>query len=155
MGKVIQGKLIGKGRKFAIVVSRFNEFITGKLLDGAKDTLERHGVEEENITIVWVPGSFEIPVVLKKVAASRKYDALICLGAIIKGDTPHNEYIAAEASKGISQIALETGIPVAFGILTTDDLQQAIERAGTKSGNKGKQAAESALEMSNLMEQLK
>ena len=155
MGKTFGGKMVGKGKKFAIVVSRFNEFITHKLLDGANDILTRHSVESEDIDVVWVPGSFEIPVVVKKLASTKKYNAIICLGAIIQGDTPHYEYIASEAAKGISQISLETGIPVSFGILTTNNLEQAIERAGTKSGNKGKQAAESAIEMANLLEQIK
>jgi 6,7-dimethyl-8-ribityllumazine synthase len=155
MVKIYSGKMSGKGKKFGIVVSRFNEFITQKLLDGAIDTLLRHDVENDNIDVIWVPGAFEIPTITKKLILTKKYDALICLGAIIQGDTPHYEYIAAEVTKGIAQVSLETNVPVAFGILTTDNLEQAIERAGTKSGNKGKQAAEAVLEMVNLISQIK
>lgn len=154
MAKTFEGSLIGKGKKFAIAVSRFNEFISKRLLEGAVDALIRHGVEEENIAVVWVPGSFEIPPVAQKLAASKKYNAVICLGAIIRGDTPHFEYIASEAAKGIAKAGMKTGIPVIFGIITADTLEQAIERAGTKSGNKGAVAAASAIEMANLFEKI-
>ncbi|OGS21765.1 MAG: 6,7-dimethyl-8-ribityllumazine synthase [Elusimicrobia bacterium RIFOXYA2_FULL_39_19] len=154
MGKVFSGKMLAEGKKFGIVVSRFNEFITGKLLEGAKNSLIRHNADEKDIDVAWVPGSFEMPVVVKKLAASKKYDAIICLGAIIKGETSHNEYVANEVTKGIAQVSLETGIPIAFGILTTENLEQAIERAGTKAGNKGSQAAEAAIEMTNLITQI-
>ncbi len=151
MAKSHKGVLLGEGLRFGIAVSRFNEFITGRLLEGAKDALMRHGVKEEDVEIAWTPGSFEIPLVAKKMAQSKKYDAVICLGAIIRGGTPHFEYIAAEVSKGIAQINLETGIPVIFGIITADNLEQAIERAGTKEGNRGFEAAVSAIEMANLL----
>jgi 6,7-dimethyl-8-ribityllumazine synthase len=154
MAKTFEGNLIGKGKKFAIAVSRFNEFISKRLLEGAIDALIRHGVEEENIAVVWVPGSFEIPPVAQKLAASKKYNGVICLGAIIRGDTPHFEYIASEAAKGIAKAGMKTGIPVIFGIITADTLEQAIERAGTKSGNKGAVAAASAIEMANLFEKI-
>ncbi len=149
MGKEIQGQLEGKGRKFAIVVSRFNELFSGKLLDGAKDCLERHGVNSGGVDIYWVPGSFEIAPVAKRVAAM-KYDAVICLGAVIRGDTPHFNYIAAEVSKGIAQVSLQSEIPVVFGVITCDTLEQAIERSGAKAGNKGYSAAEAALEMADV-----
>jgi len=152
MGKTYIGKLLAAGKKFAIIVARFNEFITAKLLDGALDSLHRHSAEDEKIEVFWTPGSFEIPLLAKKLAQSKKFDGIICLGAIIAGDTPHYEFIAAEVTKGIAQIVLETGIPISFGILTTDNLEQAIERAGTKAGNKGAQAAESVMEMINLLE---
>ena len=154
MAKTFEGNFIGKGKKFAIAVSRFNEFISKRLLEGAVDALIRHGVEEENIVVVWVPGSFEMPPVAQKLAASKKYNAVICLGAIIRGDTPHFEYIASEAAKGIAKAGMKTGIPVIFGIITADTLEQAIERAGTKSGNKGAVAAASAIEMANLFEKI-
>lgn len=154
MVKTFSGKMLAEGKKFGIVVSRFNEFITGKLLEGAKNSLIRHNADEKDIDVAWVPGSFEMPVVVKKLAASKKYDAIICLGAIIKGETSHNEYVANEVTKGIAQVSLETGIPIAFGILTTENLEQAIERAGTKAGNKGSQAAEAAIEMTNLITQI-
>lgn len=154
MGKIYQGNLTGARKRFAIIVSRFNELITKKLLEGALDRLVRHGVKEEAIDVVWVPGSFEIPLAAKKMAQSKKYDALICLGAIIKGDTPHFEYIASAAAKGIAQAALDSGVPIEFGIITAETLEQVIERAGIKRGNKGAQAAESAIEMANLFEQL-
>lgn len=150
MPKTIEGHLTGEGYRFGIVVSRFNDFITGKLLEGALDALYRHGVREEDIVVVRVPGSFEIPMAAKKLAERKKYDAVICLGAVIRGATPHHEYIAAEVTKGIANTALETGLPISFGVLTTDSLEQAIERAGTKLGNKGFEAAVSALEMVNL-----
>jgi len=154
MVKTFSGKMLAEGKKFGIVVSRFNEFITGKLLEGAIDSLVRHSADEKNIDVVWTPGSFEMPVVTKKMAGSKKYDAIICLGAIIQGDTPHHEYIANEVTKGIAQVSLDSGVPVIFGILTCDNLEQAIERAGTKAGNKGSQAAEAAIEMANLIGQI-
>jgi 6,7-dimethyl-8-ribityllumazine synthase len=142
------------GKKIGIVVSRFNEFITSKLIDGAVDTLLRHGVQEEHIEIVWVPGAFEIPAVTRKLAKRKKQDALICLGCVIRGDTPHFDYIAAEVSKGIASVGLESDIPVVFGVLTTDNIEQAIERAGTKAGNKGADAATAAIELINLYQQI-
>jgi len=150
LAKRYVGKLVGEGLKFGIVVSRFNEFITGKLLDGAQDTLARHGVKEADVDVAWTPGSFEIPLIAKKMAESGKYDAIICLGAVIRGGTPHFDYIAAEVSKGIANVSLGTGIPVILGVITADTLEQAIERAGTKSGNYGSQAALHAIEMANL-----
>ncbi|MGC8872097.1 MAG: 6,7-dimethyl-8-ribityllumazine synthase [Caldimicrobium sp.] len=152
--KILEGYFDGRDLNFAIVVSRFNVFITQKLLEGALDVLKRHYVQEERIYITWVPGAFEIPLVAKKLAESKKFDAIICLGAIIRGATPHFEYVAAEASKGIAQVMLETGVPVIFGILTTDTIEQAIERAGTKAGNKGAEAAFTALEMANLLKKI-
>ncbi|MFH1239207.1 MAG: 6,7-dimethyl-8-ribityllumazine synthase [bacterium] len=154
MPKMLAGKLNAKGYKFAIVVSRFNEFISKKLLDGAMDALIRHQADEDKINVVWVPGSFEIPLAARKMAQSKKYDAVICLGAIIRGDTPHFDYIASEVTKGIAQTGLATGIPTIFGVITTDNLEQAIERAGTKAGNKGAEAANSAIEMVNLFAQM-
>ena len=148
---IIEGLLTVTDEKFCIVVSRFNEFISAKLLSGALDELKRHGVKDSNIDVVWCPGAFEIPLVSKKCALSKKYNAIITLGAVIRGQTPHFDYVSAEISKGISQVALETGIPVLFGVLTTDNLEQAIERAGTKAGNKGADAAKSAIEMVNLL----
>ncbi|MBW2553882.1 MAG: 6,7-dimethyl-8-ribityllumazine synthase [Deltaproteobacteria bacterium] len=147
----MQIKKPAKGVKFGIVVSRFNDFINKRLLDGALDALSRHGAEDENISIVKVPGSFEIPLMAQKLADSGKYDAIICLGAVIRGATPHFEYISAEVTKGIAKVTLDSGIPVSFGILTTDNIEQAIERAGTKSGNKGWDAALSAIEMVNVL----
>lgn len=144
------GKLLGEGLKFGVVVSRFNDFITDKLLEGAQDSLSRHGVNEEDIDIAWAPGSFEIPLVAKKMAESGRYDAVICLGAVIRGGTPHFDYIASEVSKGIAKVGLDTGLPVILGVITADTLEQAIERAGTKSGNYGSQAAVHAIEMANL-----
>lgn len=154
MVKTFEGKMVATGLKFGIAVSRFNEFITAKLLDGAIDSLVRHGAEEKDIEVAWTPGSFEIPLVVKELVGTKKYDAVIALGAVIQGDTPHNRYIAAEVAKGIATVSLESGVPVSFGILTTDNLEQAIERAGTKAGNKGTQAAESAIEMANLLKTL-
>lgn len=151
MVKTIEGKLVVKKEKFAIIVSRFNEFISSKLLSGAIDELTRHGVSEDNITVIWSPGAFEIPVVAKKLAKSGTYDAIIALGAIIRGSTPHFEYVSAELSKGIASVSLDTGVPVIFGVLTTENIEQAIERAGTKAGNKGSDAAKSAIEMANLI----
>jgi 6,7-dimethyl-8-ribityllumazine synthase len=155
MSKVFEGMLQGKGLKLAVVISRFNEFITGKLLDGAKDALKRHGVNDIDIDIAWAPGSFEIPLVAKKLADTKKYDAIICLGAVIRGATPHFEYVANEVSKGIAKVGLETGIPIAYGIVTADNLEQAIERAGTKAGNRGFDAAANAIEMANLLKGIK
>lgn len=151
MIKTIEGKLTTKNEKFCIIVSRFNEFISSKLLSGAIDELVRHGVNEGNITVIWSPGAFEIPLLAKKCAASKDYDAIITLGAIIKGSTPHFDYVSAELSKGIASVGLETGVPVIFGVLTTENIEQAIERAGTKAGNKGSDAAKSAIEMANLV----
>jgi 6,7-dimethyl-8-ribityllumazine synthase len=148
---VYEGNLIADGLKFAIVISRFNEFIGSKLLDGALDSLKRHGVKDDDIHIAWTPGAFEVPLVAKKLADSGRYDAVICLGAVIRGSTPHFDYVAGEVAKGIAKAGLDSGVPVIFGILTTDDIEQAIERAGTKSGNKGWQAAVSAIEMANLV----
>lgn len=149
--QVFEGKLSAKDKKFAIIAGRFNELIGKKLLEGALDCLVRHYASEKNIKIYWVPGSFEIPLVAKKLALSKEFDALICVSAVIRGGTPHFDYVAAEVSKGIAQVALETGVPVSFGILTTDTIEQAIERAGTKAGNKGWDAALSAIEMADLM----
>ncbi|OGO40475.1 MAG: 6,7-dimethyl-8-ribityllumazine synthase [Chloroflexi bacterium RBG_16_57_8] len=154
MTNVFEGNLIGKGLKFGVVVARFNEFITGKLLSGAQDALARHGVGEEDVDIAWVPGSFEIPLVAKKLAESKKYNAVICLGTVIRGATPHFEYIAAEVAKGVAHVGLETGVPVVFGVITSDTIEQAIERAGTKAGNKGFDAAVSAIEMANLLREI-
>lgn len=152
--KIFEGDLQAKGLKFGIVISRFNEFITGKLLDGAKDALLRHGAKEEDIDIVKVPGSFEIPLIAKKMAAKEIYNAVICLGTVIRGATPHFDYISAEVSKGIATVSMETGVPVAFGVLTCDTIEQAVERAGTKSGNKGWDAALTAIEMAQLLKKL-
>jgi len=154
MYKVLEGHLIAKGKKFGIVVSRFNSFLTQKLLDGAVDTLKRHGADENDIEVAWVPGSFEIPYAAKKMAKDKKFNAVICLGVVIRGGTPHFEYIANEVAKGIANISLETGVPTIFGIITSDTLEQAIERSGTKQGNKGEAAALSAIEMANLFEVL-
>jgi len=151
MSKVFEGMLLGKELKFALVVSRFNEFISRKLLDGAQDALTRHNVTSDNIDICWVPGAFEIPLIAKKLAQTKKYNAIICLGAVIRGSTPHFDYIASEVAKGIAQVNLETGIPVTFGVLTTENIEQAVERAGTKEGNKGFDAAVNAIEMANLI----
>ena len=152
--KIIEGELQAKGIKFGIVVSRFNDFITSKLLDGARDALLRHGAKEEDIDVIRVPGSFEIPMVAKKMALKGAYNAIICLGTIIRGATPHFEYIAAEASKGIASASMETGVPIAFGIITSDSIEQAVERAGTKRGNKGWDAAMTAIEMVQLLKKL-
>ncbi|MFH1613175.1 MAG: 6,7-dimethyl-8-ribityllumazine synthase [bacterium] len=154
MGKIYKGDLIADEMRFAIICSRFNEFITNKLLEGAIDALIRHKAKEENIDVIWTPGSFEIPIVANKIAKTKKYDAIICLGAIIRGETPHFEYVASEVSKGISKIGLETLIPVIFGVLTVDTLDQAIGRSGTKYGNKGWSAALSAIEMVDLMKKI-
>ena len=154
MYKVVEGHLIAKGKRFGIVVSRFNSFLTQNLLDGAIDTLTRHGAGESDIEVVWVPGSFEIPYAAKKMAKDKKFNAVICLGVVIRGGTPHFEYIANEVAKGIANISLETGVPVIFGVITSDTLEQAIERSGTKQGNRGESAALSAIEMANLFEVL-
>ncbi len=154
MANIIQGDLAAKGLKFGIVAARFNDFITARLLDGALDALQRHGAAEADIDVVKVPGSYEIPLAAKMLAASGKYNAVICLGAVIRGATPHFEYVSAEVSKGVAAVSMETGLPVIFGVLTTDTIEQAIERAGTKSGNKGWDAGLSAIEMANVMRQL-
>lgn len=152
--KTLQGELIAKGLRFGIVVSRFNEFITGKLLDGAIDALLRHGAKEEDIDIVKVPGSFEIPLIAKKMAEKGSYNSIICLGTVIRGATPHFEYIASEVAKGIASASMQTGVPIAFGVITSDTIEQAVERAGTKSGNKGWDAALTAIEMAQIMKKL-
>ena len=154
MSKPIEGMLVGKGLKFGLVVSRFNEFFTQKLLDGAQDALLRHGVAQADIDVAWVPGSFEIPLIAKKLAQTKRYDAVICLGAVVRGDTPHFEYISAEVTKGIAMVGLETGLPVIYGVVTADSLEQAIGRAGTKEGNQGFKAASSAIEMANLVKSI-
>ena len=151
--KTIEGKLIADGLKVGIIVARFNEFIGSKLLSGAIDGLVRHGMAEDDIEVAWVPGAFEIPVMAQKMAQSGKYDAIICLGAVIKGATSHYDYVCAEVSKGIANVSLQCGLPVMFGVLTTDNIEQAIERAGTKAGNKGYDCALSAIEMANLFRQ--
>ncbi len=150
-----EGKLIAEGLKFGIVVGRFNEFIGSKLLDGAKDALIRHGVKEEDIDIIWVPGAYEIPLTSKYMANSKKYDAVICLGAVIRGATPHFDFVSNEVAKGVAQVSLEANLPVVFGVLTVDTIEQAIERAGTKAGNKGAEAGMTAIEMANLLPQIK
>ncbi|MDA8442150.1 MAG: 6,7-dimethyl-8-ribityllumazine synthase [Peptococcaceae bacterium] len=154
MPHVYEGNLIAKNLKVAIVVARFNEFITSKLLSGALDSLTRHGVSDQDIAIVWVPGAFEIPLAAQKVALSKKYDTVICLGAVIRGATPHFDYVSAEVTKGVATLSLQTGIPIVFGVLTTDSIEQAIERAGTKAGNKGWDAAVTAIETANLLSSL-
>ena len=151
MPEIIEGNLQAKGFRFGLIVSRFNSFICDRLLEGAIDTLVRHGADEKQLTVVRVPGAFEIPLAAKKMATSDKYDALICLGAVIRGGTPHFEYVSSEVTKGVASVSLDSGLPVAFGVLTTDSVEQAIERAGTKAGNKGVEAAMSAIEMVNLM----
>jgi len=152
--RTIEGKLIARDYRFALVVSRFNEFISGHLLSGALDCLKRHEAEDEKIDIIWVPGAFEVPLAAKKAVLSKRYDAVICLGAVIRGSTPHFDYVASEVAKGVAQVGLESGTPVIFGIITSDTLEQAIERAGSKAGNKGWQAAASAIEMADLSRQL-
>ncbi len=154
MPRVIEGKLISEGKTYGIIVSRFNEFISSKLLGGALDALTRHGVKDSEVTVVWTPGSFEIPLVAKRMADSGAYNAVIALGAVIRGATPHFDYVAAEVSKGLAQVSLSSGVPVLFGVLTTDTIEQAVERAGTKAGNKGFDAAVGAIEMVNLVGQL-
>lgn len=150
----IEGKLTAGNHKFGIIVGRFNEFIGGKLLDGALDALKRHEANEEEIEVAWAPGSFEIPLVAQKMANTGRFDAIICLGAVIRGATPHFDYVSAEVSKGVASVGLETGVPVIFGVLTTDSIEQAIERAGTKAGNKGFESAMAAIEMVNLLEEI-
>lgn len=152
--KTLEGILTTSGEKFCIIIARFNEFIGSKLLSGAIDELRRHGVDESNIDVVWVPGAFEIPLIAKKCAQTGRYNAIITLGAVIKGSTSHYDYVCAEVSKGVASVGLETGVPVIFGVLTTDNIEQAIERAGTKAGNKGSDAAKSAIEMANLLKQI-
>ncbi len=154
MGKVYEGDLLGQGLKFGLVVGRFNEFITNKLLSGAVDALKRHGVEEGNVEVAWVPGAFELPLVAQKMSQSAKYDAVICLGAVIRGATPHFDFVSAEVSKGVAKVGLDTGVPTIFGVLTVDSIEQAIERAGTKAGNKGWEAAVTAIEMANLLKDI-
>ena len=152
--KVLEGNLVSEGLKIGIVAARFNEFIVSKLIGGAEDALKRHGVREEDIELAWVPGAFEIPLIAQKMANSKKYDAVICLGAVIKGSTSHYDYVCAEVSKGIATVSLNSNIPVMFGVLTTDSIEQAIERAGTKAGNKGFDVAVSAIEMCNVIKTL-
>ena len=154
MIKTFEGELIAKGKRFGIVASRFNDFITKRLLEGAQDSLVRHGAREADIEVVWVPGSFEIPPIANKMAKTKKYDAIISLGAVIRGATPHFEYIASEVAKGVARVALDTSVPVTFGVITADTIEQAIERAGTKEGNKGALAALSAIELANLNEKI-
>lgn len=151
---VTQGQLNAKGMRFGIIISRFNEFITNKLLGGAMDCFERHGGDTENADVIWVPGSFEIPVIAQKMANSKKYDAVICLAAVIRGSTPHFDYVAAEVTKGVAQVGLQSGVPTLFGVLTTNNIEEAVERAGTKQGNKGWDAALSAIEMADLIRQM-
>jgi 6,7-dimethyl-8-ribityllumazine synthase len=155
MAKIIEGNLIAKGRKFGIVASRFNNFITKELVSGCLDTLTRHGANSDDLLVTWVPGAFEIPAIAAKLAKTKSYDAIICLGTVIRGSTPHFEYIASEVAKGIAKVSQDTGLPVIFGIITADTIEQAIERAGTKEGNKGQDAALNAIEMANLVEKLK
>lgn len=150
MEKVLEGNLVGTGLKIGIVVSRFNEFITSKLFDGAVDALRRHGVNEDDVTVMWVPGAFEIPLAAKKLVEHNGFDAIITLGTVIRGATPHFEYVSSEVAKGVANIGMQSGIPIMFGVLTTDSIEQAIERAGTKAGNKGYEAAVGAIEMANL-----
>ncbi len=154
MAKMLEGLLQAQGMKFALVVGRFNDFIGSKLMEGAMDTLKRHGAHEDDITVAWVPGAFEIPLVAGKLATSGKYDAVITLGAVIRGATPHFDYVAAEVSKGVAHVGLNSGVPVIFGVLTTDTIEQAIERAGTKAGNKGADAACAAMEMVDLLRKI-
>lgn len=154
MTKVFEGKLVAENLKFGIVVARFNEFINTKLLEGALDALKRHGTKEEDIHIAWVPGAFEIPLAAQRMAVSAKYDAVICLGTVIRGSTSHYDYVCSEVSKGVAQVGLHTGVPTIFGVLTTENIEQAIERAGTKAGNKGFDAAVTAMEMANLLKEI-
>ena len=150
MGAVYQGELIGTGKKFAVIVSRFNEFITSKLLSGAQDMFSRHGVAEGDVDIIWVPGAFEVPIAALRIARSGAYDAVVCIAAVIRGQTPHFNYIASEVAKGVAHVGLVTGVPTIFGVVTSDTIEQAIDRAGTKAGNKGADAAAAAIEMANL-----
>ncbi len=154
MTKLYEGQLVARDYRFAIIVARFNEFISGKLLSGCLDALKRHDALDENIAVAWVPGAFEVPLIAQKLAASGKYDAVICLGTVIRGGTPHFEYVASEVAKGIAKVALDSGVPTVFGIITSDTIEQAIERAGTKAGNKGWDAAVSAIEMADLMKKI-
>ena len=154
MANIIEGNITAEGLRFAIVASRFNEFITGKLLEGALDMLRRHGAAEETVDVAWVPGAFEIPLAAKKLAASGKYDAVICVGAVIRGATSHYDYVCSEVSKGVAQAGLSTGVPVIFGVVTTENIEQAVERAGTKAGNKGADGAMAAMEMANLLKKI-
>lgn len=154
MVKTIKGGLIAKGKKFGVIASRFNDFITSRLLEGCIDTLLRHGAKESDVEVVWVPGAFEIPVLAQRMAKSKKYDAVVCLGTVIRGSTPHFDYIASETAKGIAHVCMSTGVPTIFGIITADGIDQAIERAGTKEGNKGRDAALSAIEMANLIDEI-
>ena len=155
MTKVVEGKLIAKGKKFGIIASRFNDFITKELIAGCIDTLVRHGAQEQDLLLIWVPGAFEIPVAAQRLAKAKAYDAIICLGTVIRGSTPHFDYIAAEVAKGVASVAKDSGLPVIFGVITADTIEQAIERAGTKDGNKGRDAALSAIEMADVLAQLK
>jgi 6,7-dimethyl-8-ribityllumazine synthase len=154
MGKIFEGSLLGQGLKFGVVVSRFNEFITQRLLEGAEDALRRHGVHDGDVEVAWVPGSFEIPLIAKRLAVMGQFDAVICLGAVIRGDTPHFEYVASQVTREISRVGFDTGLPVIYGVVTADTLEQAIERAGTKAGNRGFQAATDAIEMANLVKSM-
>lgn len=154
MGKSFEGTLLGKGLRFGVVVSRFNEFITNRLLEGTRDALVRHGVSEDDIDVAWVPGSFEIPLAARKLADTKRYDAVICLGAVIRGETPHFDYVATQVTRDTSRVGLDTGLPVVYGIITADTLEDAIERAGTKMGNKGFQAAVTAIEIANLIKNI-
>jgi 6,7-dimethyl-8-ribityllumazine synthase len=153
MGKTIKGNLTAKGKRFGIVVSRFNEFISSRILEGAIDTLVRQGADEKSIDVAWTPGSFEIPYLAKRMAGTKKYDAVVCLGVILRGSTPHFDYVASEAAKGIAKVSLDQDVPCIFGVITAETLEQAIERAGTKEGNKGRQAALVAIEMANLSDE--
>jgi len=152
MVKVIEGQMVAKGKRFALVASRFNDFVTKALVEGCIDTLVRHGAKDTDITVTWVPGSFEVPPVALRVAKSKKVDAVVCLGAVIRGDTPHFDFVASEAAKGIAQVSMQTGVPAIFGVITADTLEQAMERAGSKGGNKGRDAALHAIEMANLID---
>ncbi len=154
MSKSFEGSLLGEGLKFGLVVSRFNEFITSRLVDGARDALLRHGVSEQDIEVAWVPGSFEVSLIAKKLVETKRFDAVICLGSVIRGDTPHFEYVASQATRDIARVSLESGLPVVYGVITADTLEQAIERAGAKAGNRGFQAAMNAIEMANLVRSL-
>ena len=154
MTKVIEGNLLAKGKKFGIIASRFNDFLTKELVSGCVDTLIRHGAEDDSATVAWVPGAFEIPLVASKMAHAKKYDAVICLGTLIRGSTPHFDFIASEVAKGTAKVSLDSGVPVVFGVITADTIEQAIERAGTKDGNKGRDAALSAIEMANLIKKI-
>ena len=154
MIKTIQGQMVAKGKKFGIIASRFNDFITNRLLEGCLDTLLRHGVKDSDVTVAWVPGAFEITLLAQRMAKSKKYDVVICLGTVIRGATPHFDYIASETAKGIAHVSFSTGVPAIFGIITADSIEQAIERAGTKEGNKGRDAALSAIEMASLMDEV-